>query len=276
MFPPRRILFPVDFSERSIAAAPAVASFARHFHAGLTLLHVLPPRASDDLRLRAQEDLGAFGWPLFSGMNSCQALVEGDPATEILGYAHDHKVDLIMMPTHGYGPFRRFLLGSVAEKVLRGADCAVWTDAHTAEPFHHRTATELKTVVCALDLSEHGRAALRWASQFGEGVGASLKIVHAVPLSVAVAVPDMPLLDWTPGLATAAEDSIARLQEEMGTNAPVEVVTGEVAFAVDDAAKDLRADLVVIGRGAYERGLGRMREHAYSIIRHSSVPVVSV
>ena len=39
------------------------------------------------------------------------------------------------MPTHGFGPLRRFLLGSVAAKVLHDAQCPVWTSVHTDAPF---------------------------------------------------------------------------------------------------------------------------------------------
>src|SRR3981189_1517415 len=58
----------------------------------------------------------------------------GDPAREITDFARKQRVDLIMMPTHGYGPFRSLLLGSVAAKVLHDAECPVWTAAHADEP----------------------------------------------------------------------------------------------------------------------------------------------
>ena len=49
---------------------------------------------------------------------------EGDPAVNIADYASENGIDLIMMPTHGYGKFRSLLLGSVVSKVLHDADCA--------------------------------------------------------------------------------------------------------------------------------------------------------
>ena len=45
----------------------------------------------------------------------------GEPAREIVDFAAANQVDLVMMPTHGYGPFRQLLLGSVAAKVLHDA-----------------------------------------------------------------------------------------------------------------------------------------------------------
>jgi nucleotide-binding universal stress UspA family protein len=59
-------------------------------------------------------------------MQSCLT-VWGDPATEILKYARDHGIDLIICGTHGRSGFDRFALGSVAEAVVRKAPCPVLT-----------------------------------------------------------------------------------------------------------------------------------------------------
>lgn len=60
------------------------------------------------------------------------AIVPGRPAVEIVRYAEEHGADLIVMGTHGYGTVRRFLLGSVADQVLRQATCPVLVVPHTA------------------------------------------------------------------------------------------------------------------------------------------------
>lgn len=60
---------------------------------------------------------------------SRQVLV-GTPAEEIARFARQHGADLIVMGTHGYGPVRRFLLGSVADRVVREASCPVLLFPH--------------------------------------------------------------------------------------------------------------------------------------------------
>ena len=272
MFNPRRMLFPVDFSDRCAAVAPLVAAFARHFHSGLTLLHVLPPNPLDEHRIQAQEDLRAFAWPHFSGMNTCQALAEGDPADEILKYAREQRVELIMMPTHGFGPFRRFLLGSVAERVLREAACPVWTDVHSEMP-PARGDLGIHNVVCAVDLSGESESALRWAAEFAADTSAKLTIVHAMPRSMPT--PELPI-DWTPQMEEAALDQIEKLQKSEGTHADVRLATGEVAYAVHDAVEASHGDLLVIGRGVNGSRLAHFRDHAYPIVRQAPCPVVSV
>ena len=55
------------------------------------------------------------------------AIEEGRPSLKIVEYARDHDVDMIVMGTHGRGPVAHFFLGSVAENVVRSADCPVLT-----------------------------------------------------------------------------------------------------------------------------------------------------
>ena len=277
MFNPRRILFPVDFSEPCVAMAPLAAAIAKHYHAGLTLLHVLPANPTDEHRVQAREDLSAFAWPYLAGMSTTQTTVEGDPAGEILKYAHDQRAELIMMPTHGYGPFRRFLLGSVAARVLAEASCPVWTDVHYESPVCADSLADgdlhVRNVVCAVDLSPDSRPALRWAADFAANMSAKLTVIHAVPRSIPT--PELPI-DWTPQMEEAALDGIEKLQKSEGTHAEARVVTGEVAYALHDAVEQAHGDVLVIGRGPANHMLARLMDHAYPIVRHAPCPVISV
>lgn len=282
MFSPRRMLFPVDFSEQCAAMAPLVASFARHFHSKLTLLLVLPPNSRGEQRSYASEDLGTFAWPYFAGMSTRQAIVEGDPASVVLRYASDQRVDLIMMPTHSYDPFRTLLLGSVAQRVLLEAACPVWTDVHhkprPMRPDRRRDLQvqndlRVKNVVCAVDLSARSRTALRWAADFAADMSAHLTIVHAVARPLPMA--ELPA-DWTVTMEEAVLDEIERLQKTEGTHADARVVTGEVGHAVHDAVEAAHGDVLVIGRSGDDNPSGRLVDHSYPIVRHAPCPVVSV
>ena len=73
-----------------------------------------------------------------------------------------------------------------------------------------------------------------------------------------------------------AREQIAGFQEEAGTAAPVCVATGGVGEVVAEQARKHVTDLVVIGRGCLQQRLGRLRTHAYSIIRQAPCPVISV
>ena len=131
----KRILHPTDFSEESRAALSLARELARDFGIGLVLLHVLPaggkvpgavPPTMDVAATREALDLmqrltdGAdLKWPIQI------ALRRGETAAEILQGAKAAECDLIVMGTHGRTGLRRFLLGSVAEAVLRRASCPV-------------------------------------------------------------------------------------------------------------------------------------------------------
>jgi nucleotide-binding universal stress UspA family protein len=177
------------------------------------------------------------------------------------------------MPTHGRGPFRRFLLGSVTAKVLHDADCPVWTGAHLAE----NAAAELQMirhVLCAVDHSDASDRALAWAAGFAGEFKSVLTVVRATP---PLPAPDDVLNpDWEDARREEAEKQIRCLQAKIGTHANILVEEGDPAEIVARAALERRADLVVIGRSHKKSGLGRAQEHAYQIVRDSPCPVVSI
>jgi len=140
----KHILFPIDFSERCCGAAPFVQAMATRFGAKITLINAMTPIWQtgitdsgptiavdiDELKRDLEARLSSALVREFAGI-PVQRIVEiGEPAEVITRFAHTEGVDLIMMPTHGYGPFRSLLLGSVTAKVLHDAECPVWTTAH--------------------------------------------------------------------------------------------------------------------------------------------------
>jgi nucleotide-binding universal stress UspA family protein len=280
MFPPKKILFPVDFSHRCSAVVPAVEAFARRFESEVTLIHVenpvrlegstYPPDSTDSTEARLAKFASRDE---FKGLAVRTRIVAGDPASEIVDFAHDQKSDLIVMPTHGYGPFRRFLLGSVTLKVLHDAWCPVWTDAHT-ELLPSKQA-RFRSIVCALDLTPKSHPALQWAWQFAKANDAKILLVHAVPLLASYGA-EYVQPEWQQQVADAASKQLDCLQRSEHTSAPVEIILGDVGGAVRAAVEAEKADLLVIGRSVDDRPLGRLRTHAYPIIRNSPCPVVSV
>jgi nucleotide-binding universal stress UspA family protein len=188
--------------------------------------------------------------------------VTGDPAASIVEFAHREKPDLIVMPTHGYGPFRRFLLGSVAAKVLHDVDVPVWTGAHLqkgSQPMWKR----IGRVICAIDLRT-AEAVLPWARDFASEFKAELTVIHAVQASQAQVS------------AAEAHEYIRCLQRRLSMPGEILIEEGNPAQVVQAAANRRNADLVVIGRSPREGVSGRLRTNAYSIVRDAPCPVVSV
>jgi len=143
---PRRVLVPFDFSENAEVVFPTVEFFAGCHSSDFTFLHVFAgpdeffytrfptQHLVEDWRRRiGREALLAqtrFEELLQSELPGIQATFEtrhGTPEAEIVERARELGADLILMATHGWTGINHFLLGSVAEKVVRRAPCSVWT-----------------------------------------------------------------------------------------------------------------------------------------------------
>jgi nucleotide-binding universal stress UspA family protein len=205
-------------------------------------------------------------------------VVTADPARGIVEYAEGQHADLIMLPTHGYGKYRGLLLGSIAAKVLHDAKCPVWTAAHTEDPVL-LTHSCCQSMLCAVDLNSGSEELIHKSVELASAFNAKLRIVHAVPGAEPAPEPSMraiPDPDFRHFLLQAAREEVAALQQRAGTNLEVCLEAGKVSQVVKLAAEHHQADLVVIGRGKINAALGRLRTHAYSIIRDSPCPVMSL
>lgn len=147
-----RILFPTDFSENSKFAQEYACALSEHFQAELHVLHVLeeialvpPPPASffsvpkvsmDKLRDDVQQALAQIPDPAWTrGKRVVHATRLGAPFVEIVRYARENEIDLIVLGTHGRTGLKHVLMGSVAENVVRKATCPVLTIRPTNHKF---------------------------------------------------------------------------------------------------------------------------------------------
>ena len=284
----KHILFPIDFSERCCGAAPFVRAMAQRFGARITLLSAISPfwqAASGDLSGATLVDMDEMKRDLearlkdafvkeFAGLNVDRVAEVSDPAEGITRYAHTSGVDLIMMPTHGYGPFRSLLLGSVTAKVLHDAKCPVWTGTHIEEApaLSHVPG---RNILCAVDGTPRSTALMQWAAEFAKNTGATLRLVNAV--SGIQGWPERQLdREFEETLRAQARETIEKLKKSVDVTAPLCVGVGDVAGAVREEAERHNSDLIIIGRGALHEAMGRLRTHAYGIIRHAPCPVLSV
>ncbi|HYL75724.1 MAG TPA: universal stress protein [Bryobacteraceae bacterium] len=284
-----RILFPADLSGPSREAAAFVAAMAARFNSKVFLLHCLEPRPSyypiaavatpaalkhsTETREVTQAKLEAFVSDFFSGVAVQPVLTEGDAANCIATFARENDVDLIMMPTHGYGSFRRLLLGSVTAKVLHDVECPVWTGVHADEMWSH-IGTGWQRFLCAVDDDLRDIPLLKWAAQFANEQGAVLQVIHAAHATASN--PGHESASLRDLLVGVARERLSRLQAGAGTNFDIQLVLGHVSDVVRQAALDHRADLILIGRGAIQTGFGRLRSSAYAVIREAPCPVISL
>lgn len=133
------ICCPIDFSETSRVALEQAAELSRRYQAKLSLLHVFePPGATAELMVSPPEFLDQTIKELERKLDLWKAEAErhgaapvralvatGSPATEIARFATTAGCDLVVMGTHGRRGLPHLVLGSVAERVVREAPCAV-------------------------------------------------------------------------------------------------------------------------------------------------------
>ncbi len=149
----KKILFPTDFSLLSIAALKYAVQFARDYKATLHIVHVVDeayqywismspstvpvgaPMVQDVVRSARQGLDRMIGERLPGGLEVVSEVLIGRPFAEIVKYAADKQIDLIVIGTHGRGGLSQMLLGSVAEKVVRKAPCPVLTVHHPEHEF---------------------------------------------------------------------------------------------------------------------------------------------
>jgi nucleotide-binding universal stress UspA family protein len=251
-------------------------TFTGHFQAELTLAHVVEPLTYNDISI----DINAVGERQLSGylvdelkhFDVNRVLLTGDPASQIVDYAQSQNFDLIMLPTHGYGTFRRLILGSVTAKILHDALCPVWTGVHM-EHVPRLEDIAFRKIVCAIDLGAQTCPTLRWSKQFASEFGAEFQVVHAIPEPSDNAFEDLREED----LLSEAEAKIASALENVASDAKVSVLmAADIPRAVCALVAREKADLLVIGRSVHTGLADRLRANAYAIIRQSPCPVVSV
>ncbi len=152
-----KILLATDFSDDSVNALRYAEELARKFSSEIIVLHVDQPLApvmvselgpafdvgamnqiAEEQRLAAQRELDRIVTRLRDGGIKARSLLRvGAPFLEIIHAAQSEGVDLIVMGTHGRSGLAHVLLGSVAERMVQKAGCAVLTVRHPDRRFRH-------------------------------------------------------------------------------------------------------------------------------------------
>jgi nucleotide-binding universal stress UspA family protein len=150
------VLFPTDFSAASEPAGLVAGELARQQGARLHIVHVVPPVTDPE---DSADTLGRLA-AAFGDLRVETALLSGRVAHQIIRYARDKGIGLIVLGTHGRTGVSRVLLGSVAESVVRLAPCPVLTvpgaiaEARAPKGAASPTQAPHGCIVCARETDE--------------------------------------------------------------------------------------------------------------------------
>jgi len=284
----KNILFGTDFSSCSEAAFSYARSIARRYGATLNVAHVLPTMAtmlvmSPDFGMDAavHEDLRVQGYveQLESQMGSIPHHVltpKGRVADELARIIEDHKIDLLVLGTHGRTGIRKLIMGSVAEETFRRAGCPVLSvgpniscEPDTEAKFHH--------ILFATNFSRESLAALPYAISFAEENEAAFTVLHFVeqPTRGAHAMTKQCLLGRLEELIAADTDLLCHpeCRVEFG-----ELFTSP-AQGILDVAERREVDLIVLGVRAAHGSLGlitHLSTTTAQVLTHARCPVLTV
>lgn len=283
----RRILWPTDFSTGAGRAFPYAAALASWHEAELHVLNVKEEGAEVDASVPiSQGDLtdlltAAGDPPQHVDLDALTLVQEqrenASPPQAIVSYVEDHDVDLVVAGTHGRRGLQRFLIGSVAEEVLRTAPCPVLTVRGKQEV---APAWSVRNILVPMDFSDAALDALRHAKELALTYGAQITLLHAVeevvyPSAYGVEPANLP----GPQVIDRVEANLAELaRTEVGyEHVTVEAKVGYAPSTILDYADSNEVDLVVIathGRTGLERML--LGSVAERVVRRSPAPVFVV
>lgn len=291
-----RVLCPTDFSDCSAAAVTYAAALAASYGARLRLLYVLSPfpvvaPAADlpidsrvwlSLEAQGRQDLDAEAARIRRpGVEIETEMRQGDAVTEILHAADEWQADLVVLGTHGRGGFERLVLGSVAEKVLRKAACAVTTVPVVAAAGVADGVARIAHVLCAHDGSAASAAGVDYAITLATRTGARLTMTAVVE-----ALPDGHEFSGDEYTRyRAAREAHARDALDRAVSAEVRVrcdvhdriVYGHPAQQILAVAAQERPDLLVMGvRGRGAVDLAVFGSTTNLVVRHAPCPVLTV
>jgi len=285
-----RILLPVDFSERCLGMTHYARALAEKYDAEIILLHVLSPVfITPEIGMAPPAIVAVPQWLVteknnlleglatseLAGLRVRRLVYEGIPEMQIVETGKSEDVQLIVMPTHGYGAFRRFLIGSVTAKVLDDSPAAVLTGVHMEQHLHD-LKEEFPIIACAVDMKAASSQTLASAAKLAIDFGAKLGVIHVRPPQGQGSAAPNPA-DLQPQLEELVASELAKSNLSFAPGqVESSVENGDTAQTICGFAERIGAKLLVVGRDHGDETGGRLRTHTYSIIRQSSCPVLSL
>lgn len=288
----KRILCATDFSESSEMAERYAVAISARYGARLTLLHVDPPNPlvapygeiPVDIRLFEQQRVDAELAMQRAHDRAAAASVKvevrvmgGDPAREIVAAASS--MDLVVIGTHGRSGVDRFMLGSVAEKVLRKtlSPVLVVPPAATTPPGNG----VFSRVLCPIDGSAASAAAITAGLSLVRDTDGVLHLLEVVEIEPVVTQLDAVYGDAyaKAAYAQAAARLHAAVTADVRESCRIEeeVVQGKVSERIVAAADRTKTDIIVMGvRGRNALDMFTFGSATNDVVRRAACPVLVV
>ena len=279
----KNILVAADFSAPSVSALACVVPIAQASDSVVHILHVIPPpeiaiaspEAESDLSKQTQLDAQRQLGPLETVVGSVPHkmwLREGDVWASIDSIVRSEQIDLIAVGASGKSDFKKFLVGSVAEEVIRKATPPVLSVGPHALR-NSGSASPLTHLLYVTNLWEDSHDGLQYAIQMAIRYRSRLVLLHVVEQEE----PKRSDHEWL----SAYRRILRNLLPESASNLPVEPVlrievskhpTGRILQVADE----ITASLVVMDVSPEETWATHLRDRVYEIVSWANCPVLTV
>jgi nucleotide-binding universal stress UspA family protein len=293
-----KILFPTDFSRCADQALEHAVFLAEKYDAEIHVLHAVTlfndqaGVVNDEFEeteemIKKLEDIAELQLNKVSGAHEdddikiIKAQTRGiSAAPAILDYASEHSIDLIVTGTHGRRGLGHFLLGSVAEEIVRVSECPVFTIREAETPTPPKSKEK---ILVPVDFSEHSQNALTNAKEIAKSYEAKIHLLHIIEETIHPAYSltgKSSIFDIVPNIKEDCEKRLKKMIiETIGDDVKTEIhiVSGQAANEIINFAKSNSMDLIVIAThgltGLEHLLLGSTTE---KVVRMSSCPVFTV
>jgi nucleotide-binding universal stress UspA family protein len=244
-----KVLYPVDFSKRSMLAARHVKVWVEHLRAALDTLHIVKTNAQPYNELsqrlaRCTADLKYFSDHYFGRCGARSVVLNGEAAGQIQHFADHEMVDLVMLPRNHQSGLARIFYDSLTATLLERCRASVWMTEHLDK----EASSSVSNVLCALQFGQDATldaqnqrifyAVQRLMSSFQAGV----TFLHVTG--------DNNPSDSSSELQTNAGPGqwLAQARDLFGSSIRLLSTSGNVIAGIRDTASRIGADLIVVGR----------------------------
>ncbi len=252
MADPKPILVPLDGSKIAEHALPDAAWLSKATGAAIRFIHVVELNVDESQVAAAAETFRAYTKEVAAehGLaNTTCDVVSGAPADEILAASAD--ASAIVIATRGRGGFKAMVVGSVADKVIRGAEVPVLAEPGAEKP---EAPGGGRPILVGLDGSEEGERGLTVARELGAKTNLPLVLVRAFSIPPPAGIE----FSYYPAdLASTLEDAAKEyLQATAKPGEKALIMQGDAAGSILDVAEQENASLIVLsssGKGLAKR-----------------------
>lgn len=286
--PQRKILIATDGSEASEKAADFGIETLKFEGAKVYAVYVIDTASygsvpMDEKKLKRIEQLEEMGRKATSyverkakdaGMEAESIVLQGNPAEEIVDFAEEQRVDMIVVGSLGKSGIKRFMLGSVSEKVVRRAKIPVLVVRE------HKEEKPYKQILIAADCSKATEKAVDFGIEIARLNGAKVYAVHVIdPI-----FNDLMEEAWAENayeqFKKIGREAVSYVEEKgkaAGMEVESAVLEGNPAEKIVDFAEEQKVDMIVVGslgKSGYEQfAIGSV---SAKVLRNAKVPVLIV